>query len=138
MKNWIPIDKGRRWEILIIFFLFLLITVLPLNFLSKMFFMVGLLWPYTLAEKSVETRVQTRRYKFSFLRAAFKLQTFFYFLLSNRSERYQRVFNGLARGLSPYFFSTILWFVALDGNPLFSILGHLCFELIRFKISKFQ
>ena len=136
MKDWQLIDKGRRWEILTIFFLFLIVTFLPLIFLNKMFFIMGLLWPFVLAEKNVEEKIRSRRYRFSFLKVAFKVQQFFYFISNLKDYKFKSAAYVFVRALSPFLLSMIFFLIAGDGNPLITILGSLAFEGVKFRFPR--
>ncbi len=81
---------------------------------------LGFLWPYAMRAPGVPERVQTRAYRYSFLRLSRRV----FCALERRSPLAAELSFPLLMGLGLAFFTPF-------ANPAWALLGHACWQLFR-------
>lgn len=125
-------SKQGRYElffmILPLFVCIALFELLNRNLLNQLFFAVTFCWHIALTAKNAQTKVMTARYRLSFFKFIFVIDSFFQDFNQDFSFRFPR---GVIRSLSPLVFCVLMISIAKFGNPLYPILASTIFELMN-------
>ncbi|OUR93667.1 hypothetical protein A9Q84_19570 [Halobacteriovorax marinus] len=115
-----------------LFVLTLLLWGIDLNFSTLNFIILGFCWNFAIHAPSLRSKLDHRRYKFSFLRLIYGVDNF----LASFSEKF--FLRILLRSIPPIIISFLTYLISYEGWFVASLFGSFYFELVfngkRFKL----
>jgi hypothetical protein len=99
------------------------------SFFQLIFFVTAFYWNLALASGIEQSKADTHRYRFSFLKLSYRLHRSIEAILP-------KLPNYLVRTLSPFLFSVITVFFAPDWHPFFALGGSALFEGLRLVLQR--
>ncbi len=103
-----------------------ILSVIGLNYLDTLFFILAFIWHFTLLTPGLKEKMLVSKQRFSFLNVIVRIN--YYLQLFIKIERFP-FGPSLIRAISPLVFTFMLMVVGGNGNMLFTILGSACFEV---------
>ena len=108
-------------------------TLLNIEFLNSLFFMMSYVWHFTLLTPGLKEKMLTKKQRFSFINVVVRTNYYLQLFIKIKKVPFG---PSIVRALSPLFFTFILMVVGGNGNILFTLLGSVCFEGTHYLLSR--
>ena len=119
---------------MITFFIFWSVfSVLNIEFLNTLFFMMSYIWHFTLLTPGLKEKMLTRKQRFSFINVVVRINYYLQLFIKIKKIPFG---PSIVRAISPLIFTLILMVVGGSGNILFAILGSVSFETTHYLLAK--
>ena len=132
LKNF-KIDRNYFYHLILFIFIYLFLSVLDVALLNKLFFSIAYFWHTLLRHPNIQVKVESKRYRYSFIRYIFVMDCY----LQNTLNKNKNIYLVMILRACPVFgFVLALYFIGDMGNPFYSIVGSVVFEAVAIGAQK--
>jgi hypothetical protein len=135
-KTWESLSALARYYLISMCSFFIcwsLFTILNIEFLNTLFFVMSYVWHFTLLTPGLKDKMLTKKQRFSFISVVVRVNYYLQLFINIKKTSFG---PAIIRALSPMIFTLILMVVGGSGNILFTLLGSVCFEATHFFLSE--
>ncbi|MGZ3807120.1 MAG: hypothetical protein ACXVCE_03480 [Bacteriovorax sp.] len=115
------------------FFFFAILSVLRIDYLNTLFFIMSYVWHFTLLTPGLKEKMLVSKQRFSFLNVVVRINYYLQLFIKIKKVPFG---PSIIRAISPLLFTLILMVAGGSGNVLFALLGSICFELSHHFLGK--
>lgn len=135
-KIWQRLSKLARFYIismLSFFTCWLIFSILNIEFINTLFFMMSYVWHFTLLTPGLKEKMLTQKQRFSFINVVVRINYYLQLFIKIKKVTFG---PAIIRAISPMLFTLVLIVLGGSGNILFTLLGSLAFEATHYFFEK--